>query len=198
MAKKADSALAASNSSHKNAREQSRRRAKKGRKRRGPGHPPFEPTEKQRGSVNALSAAGYTQDDIAAYVGIDPKTLRKHFDRELRFGTMELVGSAIGSVARGIKADEAWAVLFVLKTRGKKLHNGEGWREYDERFPPPPGAGSDAVPVHLASLRDDQLLQLLKRLKIAAETADRRAIAASLPTTSLPIVGSSTGNAQSG
>ncbi len=107
-------------------------------KTRGRGRPAFDPSDKQRGMVQALSQAGYDQDKIAEYLGVDPKTLRKHFARELDFASMELIAGAVTSLGRaavGAKAQydedgnkvrdevkpEAWAVCFLLKTKGKAL-----------------------------------------------------------------------------
>ena len=43
----------------------------------------FEPTEEQRRTVKALSGYGVPQEGIAVHIGIDAKTLRKHFRDEL-------------------------------------------------------------------------------------------------------------------
>lgn len=150
-----------------------KKKAKKAKKA-SRGRPRYTPTDEDKGAVKSLSAAGYPQEQIARYMRIDAKTLRKHFARELEFAVMEMLGAAIGGLADGLKKKEAWAICYVLKTRGKKLHNGEGWGEYDSKVPNPDGGG-EAIPVHLSSLRDDQLLQLLARLKLAAQTADARA-----------------------
>jgi hypothetical protein len=51
--------------------------------------PRFEPTAEQRKTVEAMAAYGLREDQIASTIGpkgIDPKTLRKHFRRELLLG----------------------------------------------------------------------------------------------------------------
>jgi len=51
--------------------------------------PRFEATAEQRHTVEAMAAYGVPEDEIARSVGergIDPKTLRKHFRRELDIG----------------------------------------------------------------------------------------------------------------
>jgi hypothetical protein len=56
---------------------------------RGPGQPPFQPTDKDRESVEAMAGYGMPQADIARLIGphgIDPKTLREHFRKELDRG----------------------------------------------------------------------------------------------------------------
>jgi hypothetical protein len=50
------------------------------------GRPTFEPTQAQRTSVGLKAAAGYRRAKIAELLGIDPKTLRKHFRHELKNG----------------------------------------------------------------------------------------------------------------
>jgi hypothetical protein len=49
----------------------------------------IEPTEDQRRTVRAMSGFGIPHDDIATLLEIDPKTLRKHFRRELDRGSIE-------------------------------------------------------------------------------------------------------------
>jgi hypothetical protein len=49
----------------------------------------FEPTEEQRAKVEVLAGIGLPEERIAIMIGpkgIDPKTLRKHFSRELLLG----------------------------------------------------------------------------------------------------------------
>ena len=45
--------------------------------------PPHEPTAKQRETVSIMTAAGITQEKVARCIGIDLKTLRKHYREEL-------------------------------------------------------------------------------------------------------------------
>jgi hypothetical protein len=51
--------------------------------------PSFTPTNEQRSDVEMRAGSGKRQDDIAAKLGIAPKTLRKHFPEELRRGAIE-------------------------------------------------------------------------------------------------------------
>lgn len=48
-----------------------------------PGSPEHKPDEKSRAEVHALCAYGVPQEEIAVYIGIDAKTLRKHYRAEL-------------------------------------------------------------------------------------------------------------------
>jgi len=72
-----------------------------------------------------MAACGFVHEVIATCIGkdgIDPKTLRKHFRREL--DTAEaLANSIVGNVAfQAACRGEAWAVCFWLKCRA-------GWKE---------------------------------------------------------------------
>jgi hypothetical protein len=86
----------------------------------------FEPTAEHRKTVRALSGFGVPQDDIAAYLDIDPKTLRKHFRVELDRGSLE----ATAKVAQS---------LFNMATSGNNvaaaifLDEGPGWLAGEEQ-----------------------------------------------------------------
>ena len=52
--------------------------------------PSFKATKDQRKLVHSLSAIGVPQEDIAVVIGIrSPKTLRKHFGKDIARGTAE-------------------------------------------------------------------------------------------------------------
>lgn len=53
------------------------------------GRPSYKPTDKDRRTVKALAGFGTSHEDIAQTIGIDPKTLRKHFRKELDAGVIE-------------------------------------------------------------------------------------------------------------
>ena len=66
--------------------------AKPKRKTTNPdGAPEFKPTKEDRKNVGIMVAIGNTHDEIALVIGggISPKTLRKHFDRELKTGGLD-------------------------------------------------------------------------------------------------------------
>ena len=91
-----------------------------------------EPTETAVAQVKALAAHGVSQDAIASYVGIAPKTLRLHYRELLAAGresthrqvTEFLVHAATGkAMADGAShADCLRAGMFYAKTQ-------MGWRE---------------------------------------------------------------------
>ena len=93
---------------------------------------PHEPTDKSRSEVEALSSFGVPQDDIAKYVGLDSKTLRKHYRDELDRSEVKAnakIGQFLFSAASGkalengaSHSDCVRAAMFWAKTR-------MGWRE---------------------------------------------------------------------
>jgi hypothetical protein len=128
------------------------------------GRRPHVPTHETRNTVRGFSACGIPQDRIALYLKIAPKTLRKHYERELETATDRVVGTiGTGVIAIAINApsedypkgkysvrDQLAASFFILRTRG-----GEAWREtsrieHDGKI--------DGGPVQVILTREDQQL----------------------------------------
>lgn len=86
------------------------------------GRPAYEPTDEHRKVVRVMVSAGVEQARICAVLGIDLKTLRKHFRREIDVAADEANATV---VARLYKMTETniRAVEFWLTNRGKK----DGW-----------------------------------------------------------------------
>lgn len=83
----------------------------------------YQPTEEQRRMVKVMSGFGIPQTDIASQVGIDTKTLRKHFREELDRGMTEAnmrVAQSLFSMAT--TGGSVAAAIFWMKARA-------GWRE---------------------------------------------------------------------
>ncbi|WP_376094357.1 hypothetical protein ACE7GA_00960 [Roseomonas sp. CCTCC AB2023176] len=95
---------------------------------------PFEPTEEQRRTVRAMSGYGVPQDDIATLLEVSPKTLRKHFGRELERGSIEATAKVGQSLFRmATEGGSVAAAIFWMKARA-------GWREKQA-----PGGSEDAA-----------------------------------------------------
>ena len=62
------------------------------------GAPEFEKTKENQDLVTVLRAAGWTQERIARRVGCDPKTLRKHYSRELDEAADIVEAAALGQI----------------------------------------------------------------------------------------------------
>ncbi len=83
----------------------------------------FEPTEEQRRTVRAMSGFGIPQEDIATFLEIEPKTLRKHFRRELDRGMVEATAKVAQSLFQmATSGNNVAAAIFWMKARA-------GWRD---------------------------------------------------------------------
>ena len=82
----------------------------------------FKPTDALRAKVRQLSRVGVPHDDIAKIVECSPKTLRKHFRRELDLGSAEANAMMGGYLYQNGKDGNVAAQIFWMKSRA-------GWRE---------------------------------------------------------------------
>ena len=80
-----------------------------------------EPTEAHRNTVRGMASQGFAHETIAlclAKKGIDPKTMRNNFRRELDTG-VAIPNANIGTIAyQAAMRGGAWACCFWLKCRG--------------------------------------------------------------------------------
>jgi hypothetical protein len=77
--------------------------------------------------VEALAGYGVREDEIGEFIGVDPKTLRKHYRQELRQGHTKAnakVAENLYRRATGEGREAVTAAIFWLKTRA-------GWKESD-------------------------------------------------------------------
>jgi len=86
-----------------------------------------QPTDASRRQVEAMAGYGVPEWDIAKVLGIDPKTLRKHYPAELELGHVKANARVAESlfkkaIAADLTAPAVNAAIFWLKTRA-------GWRE---------------------------------------------------------------------
>ncbi|WP_372624740.1 hypothetical protein [Falsiroseomonas sp.] len=85
--------------------------------------PAFEATADQRRTVRAMAGFGVPQEDIATFLDIDPKTLRKHFRAELDRGSIEATRKVAQSLFRmATEGNNVAAAIFWMKARA-------GWSE---------------------------------------------------------------------
>ena len=83
----------------------------------------FQPTDEHRRTAKAMAGFGVPQDDIAIFLGIDAKTLRKHFRGELDRGTIEANAKVAQTLFTMATVDKnVAAAIFWMKARA-------GWRE---------------------------------------------------------------------
>jgi hypothetical protein len=89
------------------------------------GRPPHDPTPAERRQVEAMAGYGVPEADIARVIGVDPKTLRKHYRDELDLGHVKANAAVAESLFRKATGDgrqSVTAAIFWLKTRA-------GWRK---------------------------------------------------------------------
>jgi hypothetical protein len=86
--------------------------------------PRFKPTSVNRQTVKTLAALGVPQEHIARQVGLrSPKTLRRHFRRELDDGAAEANAKVAQTAYQMATSGKyPWATAFWLKARA-------GWND---------------------------------------------------------------------
>ena len=85
--------------------------------------PRFNPTAEQRKMVEAMAGYGVPELGIAQSLGIDPKTLRRHFRRELDQGATKANTQVAQSAFKMASSGRSPSMtMFWLKCRA-------GWRE---------------------------------------------------------------------
>ena len=86
----------------------------------------FAASDEQRRTVRAMSGFGVPQADIATFLRVDPKTLRKYFRDELDQGVTEANAKVAQSLFNmAVKQNNVAAAIFWLKARA-------GWSERRE------------------------------------------------------------------
>jgi hypothetical protein len=80
------------------------------------------PDPAQKRQVEAMAAYGIPEIDISAVLGLDPKTLRKHYRDELDLGETKANAQVAGFLFNSARTGNVTAQIFWLKTRAR-------WRE---------------------------------------------------------------------
>jgi hypothetical protein len=111
------------------------------------------PDTAQRRQVEAMAAYGIPEINIAAVLGVDPKTLRKHYRDELDLGETKANAQVAGYLFNAAKNGNVTAQMFWLKTRAK-------WREVPVELQHSGSIGRK----HLSELSDEELLGLISTL----------------------------------
>ena len=84
------------------------------------GRPAYEPSDKDRRVVEMLAGWSVPNERIAAVLGIDPKTLRKHYREGLDVGYARLEAQLAHNllrIAQGHDRQALIATIFALKAR---------------------------------------------------------------------------------
>lgn len=83
------------------------------------------PDEKTRRYVESMAAVGLNQDQVAAVLDINPKTLRKYYDKELKTSKTKTIARVAGKLVEKALAGDVSSMIFYLKTQAK-------WKEADD------------------------------------------------------------------
>jgi hypothetical protein len=78
------------------------------------GRPSYAKTKENQLLVINLRAAGWSEDQVATFLRCDPKTLRKHFSRELAHGALFLEGIALQGLTKRALEGNVTALKEVL------------------------------------------------------------------------------------
>jgi hypothetical protein len=108
------------------------------------------PDPAQRRQVEAMAAYGIPADDISRGLGIDAKTLRKHYRDELDLGETKANAQVAGFLFSAAKNGNVTAQIFWLKTRAR-------WRETPTELR---HSGTIATK-DLSELSDDELMSMI-------------------------------------
>src|SRR5688572_31405476 len=113
-----------------------------------------------RRQVEAMAAYGIPETDIARVIGIDPKTLRKHYRDELDMGATKANAQVAGYLFNAAKNGHVTAQIFWLKTRAR-------WKETPHEL-----VHSGRVR-DIKELTDEELMRMIAHVseKIALEEA---------------------------
>jgi transposase-like protein len=98
------------------------------------------PTDAQRQLVQLHATIGTTHEVIADIIGIDAKTLRKHYREELDQSMAKANAQIGGALFNKAKGGDTAAMIFWMKTRA-------GWREKQEIEHSGPDGG--AIPIEI-------------------------------------------------
>ena len=89
--------------------------------RKKAGQPAFKPTDDERKLVEQMTACGIPQESQCLVIrdGIDDKTLRKHFRRELDTAATKANAKVAGTLVNKAMGGDTTAIIWWSKTRMK-------------------------------------------------------------------------------
>jgi hypothetical protein len=100
--------------------------------------PQHEPTKHSRELVSLHATMGTDQETIASIIGIDAKTLRKHYMDELTHSMAKANATIGGALFNKAKNGDTTAMIFWMKTRAQ-------WSETNRQE----HTGADGAPLNV-------------------------------------------------
>lgn len=120
------------------------------------------PTEAHRQTVQLHATIGTPQETIARVLGIDGKTLRKHYRDELDLATARANATIGGALFNKAKGGDTAAQIFWMKTRA-------GWREKTDLNLTSEDGSMSPRPLDLSKVPTEALEALVKAADDAAD-----------------------------
>lgn len=102
-----------------------------------PGRPEFEPTQRQREDVKLWASDDWTEDRMAAQLGISRNTLRKHFADEIQYGADKVRTMVLRDLQRSSAAGRTGASAKLLELTEKVGPPRSARVETDDDVPSP-------------------------------------------------------------
>ena len=109
-----------------------------------PGRPEFEPTQRQREDVKLWASDDWTEDRMAAQLGISRNTLRKHFAEEIQYGADKIRTMVLRDLQRSSAAGRTGASAKLLELTEKVRPPGPPKPPSEEEEAPPLGKKAQA------------------------------------------------------
>ena len=122
---------------------------------RGPGKPPFKPSDEQRAMVSAMVSYGIPHLEIASVIGISPNTLAKHFRNEIDTASARATTEVANALFdQAVNKGNTSAQIFWLKTRGR-------WRETNHHDLTSSDGSMSPAAIDTSKLSDAALKELM-------------------------------------
>lgn len=122
------------------------------------GRPSYQPTDADRKQVELLSGIGVPIEQIGLIIGIDKKTVQKHYRDELDVGqakAMSRVSKRLFEIATGDGRDSLTACIFWLKCRA-------GWKPPAEVEVNIDNSNKTATVINLPVEQEDALKRVIE------------------------------------
>ena len=108
-----------------------------------------EPTDENRTKVEHFKIAGLNNDEIAAQLGIDRKTLAKYYEINLTHGRNNMKGAILGALMKKVRAGDTASIIFASKTIvGLKETQVQEFVAPTMVIKPPSGEAVPMPPIH--------------------------------------------------